>query len=83
MTPATPGAQLKLPDLSGLAGLHGPYEDLGLASLRILEDVIKDAPQPVKQQFWNAWLEWHSGLMKIGAKLDPLHLFHPAPDEPQ
>lgn len=55
--------------------IHGPYEDLFLAGLTLLEQVIKDAPPEVKQKFWADWLAWHLHLQEFASKIDVFHLF--------
>lgn len=55
--------------------IHGPYEDLFLEGLKVLEIVIKDAPDNVKQEFWKEWLAFHIGLQTFASKVDVFHLF--------
>lgn len=61
--------------------IHGPYEDLALKSLEVLEIIIKDMPQDAKQQYWAQWLEFHKGLQTIAEKMDVFHLFTPKQKE--
>ena len=42
------------------ASVHGPYEDLAIAALRVIEKIIDGQPAEVKKQLW----EWYVEDMK-------------------
>ena len=53
--------------------IHGPYEDLAIEGIRLLEKIIDSQPKDVQAQLWNMWLEdlkaWRQFWKDIGAKV--------------
>lgn len=44
-----------MPDLQ--AAVHGPYEDLAIKALEVIEKIIDGQPPDVKKQLWEWYIE--------------------------
>lgn len=58
------------------ASIHGPYEDLAIEGMKLLQTIIQSQPPDVQQKLWNDFLTFITGLQSVASKIDVFHLFH-------
>jgi hypothetical protein len=48
------------------AAVHGPYEDLAIEGLRLIEKLIDGQTPAQKALIWQQWIDFWKPLMEIG-----------------
>lgn len=55
--------------------IHGPYEDLGIKTIDLIMEIIKDQPPEVKKQLWDWYIQdmqkWRDGWDRFIAVFQP------------
>ena len=51
------------------AAVHGPYEDLAIAGINLIEKIIDGMTPTQKATVWQQWIDFWAPLMKLGANL--------------
>lgn len=46
--------------------VHGPYEDLAIEGLRLIEKLIDGQTPEQKAQIWQNWIDFWKPLLEIG-----------------
>ena len=56
--------------------VHGPYEDLAIAAIGLVEKLIDSQTPEVKIKIWSDYLGFMDAMRSFGSRVDVLHLFH-------
>lgn len=56
------------PAASVQAAVHGPYEDLAIAGLHLIEKLIDGMSADQKQKVWQNWIDFWQPLLDLGKK---------------
>lgn len=51
------------------SAIHGPYEDLAIAALCLLEKIVDGQPPEVKKQLWEWFIEDMKGWRDFWARI--------------
>ena len=70
---STEATQANVQTTAAVTAVHGPYEDLAIKGLDVLEKIIDSQPKDIQAQLWNMWLQdlqsWRQFWKDIGAKI--------------
>ena len=48
------------------AAVHGPYEDLAIAGIQLIEKLIDGMSAQQKQEVWQNWIDFWKPLVELG-----------------
>lgn len=51
------------------ASVHGPYEDLAIAGIQLIEKLIDGQTPEQKAKIWQSWIDFWQPLMEIGKRM--------------